>query len=181
MCGHHGPSARGLILTLFTAAFLGLGDFAEDEPVRFFLLTRNNSSSSHEMSVNGLHFDNRNFRPKYPTKISVHGFEGSAFGPQMQSVQEEYLKKGRINVIAMDWSSFAAGTSELDYPTAVQNVAYVGKCLAELINKLRDYGATDIHVVAHSLGAHVAAAAAENLKPYNVSRITGLDPAGPSG
>lgn len=168
------------LLTLFAVFFLDLSDSVEGQQVRFFLFTRNNRYSSREISVNDTDSDlrNKNYEPKYPTKITVHGFTGHMNVRELQQIREEYLKRGPTNVIAVDWETLATGPA-LKYPVAVRNVAKVGKRLAELIGRLKDYGSRDIHILGYSLGAHVAAVAAKHLKPYNVPRITGLDPAGP--
>lgn len=180
MAEQYGPSTHYL-LALFTVSFLSIGDSVADNQVSFFLFTKNWTASK-EIYPNDTCYDlrNKNFEPNHPTKILVHGFVGITPGPEFRDIQEEYLKKIPMNVIDLNWKSLAAGKFISDYyPTAVRNVAYVGKCLAELINRLRECGATDIHVLGFSLGAHVAAVAAKYLKPYNISRITGLDPAGP--
>lgn len=76
----------------------------------------------------------------------------------------------------MDWEKLCPGPC---YPSAVYNTRHVGVCVAQLVERLRDLHITDIHLIGFSLGAHVAGFAANNLRPYKLPRITGLDPAMP--
>lgn len=89
---------------------------------------------------------------------------------------EYLLSKQDLNIFAVDWASLAKGPC---YPAAVWNTRHVGKCTAQLINRIRETGAKDIHFIGFSLGGQLANFVANNLQPYKLPRITGLDPAGP--
>ena len=66
------------------------------------------------------------------------------------------------------------------YPAAVHNTKHVGECVAQLVNRIRDTGNNDIHLIGFSLGAHVTNYASTSLRPnFTLPRITGLDPAMP--
>lgn len=83
-----------------------------------------------------------------------------------------------MNVIGVDWSSIA---SSYYYPTPAGETSRVGQHVGRLIDTLvEDNGARheDVHIIGHSLGAHVAGAAGSSTK-RKVSRVTGLDPALP--
>lgn len=45
--------------------------------------------------------------------------------------------------------------------------------MAQLVNRIREAGTEDIHVIGFSLGAHVANYLANNLRPYKLPRISG--------
>ena len=81
-------------------------------------------------------------------------------------------------MICVDWS---AGAADPNYVRAAVNTRLVGKQVAILVEKINESIGKSItertHVVGFSLGAHVAGFAGTQLK--NLSRITGLDPAGP--
>ena len=150
-----------------------------DPEVTFFLYTKQNPESAQQIFVNetGSNLSETNFLPKSSTKIIVHGYNSDMQLDSLVDIREEYLKKEEHhNLIAVDWHRLALGPC---YPIAVHNVPHVGSCLAQLINRLRETGAEDIHVIGFSLGAHVPGFAANELLPYKLPRITGLDPAMP--
>ncbi|XP_014473566.1 PREDICTED: uncharacterized protein LOC106743854 [Dinoponera quadriceps] len=149
-----------------------------DEEVTFYLYTKHNPDVGQRVLVNGSgsNLADTNFVAKSPTKIIVHGYNSDMQLGYLVDIRNEYLRKGRYNLIALDWHRLAIAPC---YPVAVHNVPHVGDCLAQLVERLRDYGATEIHVIGFSLGAHVPAFAANALRPYRLSRITGLDPAMP--
>ncbi|XP_012233699.1 uncharacterized protein [Linepithema humile] len=149
-----------------------------DEEVTFFLYTEHNTEEGQQLLVNDTdsNLADTNFVAALPTKIIVHGYNSDMQLSYLVDIKTEYLKRGGYNLIAVDWHRLAAAPC---YPVAVHNVPHVGDCLAQLVERLRDYGARDIHVIGFSLGAHVPAFAANVLHPYQLPRITGLDPAMP--
>ncbi|XP_017892268.1 lipase member H-A-like [Ceratina calcarata] len=149
-----------------------------DKEVTFFLYTRRNLDAGQQVLVNdtGSNLKEINFESSNPTKIVVHGYDSDMQLSYLVDVRREYLKSYDYNVIAVDWHRLATAPC---YPLVVRNVPHVGDCLAQLIDRLRDVGAKDIHVIGFSLGAHVPAFSANVLRPYKISRITGLDPALP--
>ncbi|XP_011300409.1 lipase member H-A-like [Fopius arisanus] len=149
-----------------------------DDEVTFFLYTRDNPGSGKQIFVNdsSSNLHETNFNPRDPTKIVVHGYNSDMRLDSLVDIRNEYLKKRSYNVIAVDWHRLAVAPC---YPIAVHNVPHVGDCLAQLIERLKDVGAIDIHTIGFSLGAHVPAFAANALRPYKIPRITGLDPAMP--
>lgn len=81
------------------------------------------------------------------------------------------------NVICVDWE---AGAIIPNYVRAAANTRLVGKQVAMLISGLAakaNLPIENVHLIGFSLGAHAAGYAGAELK--NLSRITGLDPAGP--
>lgn len=81
------------------------------------------------------------------------------------------------NVICVDWE---AGAIIPNYVRAAANTRLVGKQVAMLIAGLAAKSGLpveNVHLIGFSLGAHAAGYAGAELK--NLSRITGLDPAGP--
>nr|CAD7435118.1 unnamed protein product [Timema monikensis] len=79
----------------------------------------------------------------------------------------------QCNVVCVDWS---AGAAVPNYVRAAANARLVGRQVSMLMAGLGT-PLENVHIIGFSLGAHVAGFAGAQLK--NVSRITGLDPAGP--
>ncbi|XP_052067286.1 inactive pancreatic lipase-related protein 1-like [Mytilus californianus] len=80
-----------------------------------------------------------------------------------------------VNVIVVIWTRGAYD----NYIQAVANTRVVGAVTANLVKLLHDAGGVsydDVHIVGHSLGAHVAGYVGQRVP---IGRITGLDPAGP--
>ncbi|CAH0548006.1 unnamed protein product [Brassicogethes aeneus] len=93
--------------------------------------------------------NNSGFNTSYPTKIITHGFKSS--------IEEEVFQ-------------------------IIKNgVEIAGKTLSNFLNWLSNNGVAldDVHLIGHSLGAHVMGVAGDRVIRGKVGRITGLDPAGP--
>lgn len=124
---------------------------------------------------------NSHFRADRQIKFIIHGFIDTPLSNWVLEMKNELLEHSRNNQIGMlvvivDW----AGGSLPLYTQATANTRLVGLELAYLIKKLRDeHGLKpqDVHLIGHSLGAHLSAYAAERVP--NIGRITALDPAEP--
>lgn len=118
------------------------------------------------------------FSPLRTTKIIVHGFISGGDSGWVMDLKNAILSKESTNVIVVDWSNGA--NPNLVYGQAATNTRVVGAQIALLISKLKSAtGALskDIHIMGHSLGAHVAGYAGERL--LNLGRITAMDAAEP--
>lgn len=75
----------------------------------------------------------------------------------------------------IDWGEVAAGPC---YPIVVNNLDYVGKCIAQLVKEIIPISRAAenvFHLIGFSVGAHLAAYVANHVRPYKFSRITGND------
>ena len=145
-------------------------------------------------SITSSHFNVSN-----PTKIIIHGFGSSCTKIWPREMRLSFLQVENVNVICVDW---AAGAVDPNYVRAAVNTRLVGKqvggdnslissahCrpplslfqVAAMIKGLSSESGQSInnntHLVGFSLGAHVSGFVGKELT--NLSRITGLDPAGP--
>lgn len=120
------------------------------------------------------------FEPQKRTTILVHGFTQSypntTWLRRSRALFEVNHYVARHNLFIMDWGRSSQGP----FSQAAAMVSGMGSFLANFIMKLTDLGADRmrIHVIGHSLGAHVAGFAGKRLMP-RIGRITALDPAGP--
>jgi pimeloyl-ACP methyl ester carboxylesterase len=114
---------------------------------------------------------------KRSTKFVIHGYIDNHNRSWYHNLTEEYLKKGDFNLIHVDWRR----VSHSFYLSSAQNTKIVGKIVGTFIVNHK-IPPKKVHLIGHSLGAHVSAFAAQTVKKMTgvkVGRITGLDPAGP--
>ncbi|KAL1517858.1 hypothetical protein ABEB36_001566 [Hypothenemus hampei] len=144
--------------------------------VQFVLFTRN--TSAFKLQHDNLDLNLSNFNNGHPTKIIIHGFMSSIKNNVFQLMKNAYLDTGNYNVIGMDWSFLC----QIEYTSAMRGVKIAGQHLTDFINWLTLNGVKteDVHIIGHSLGAHVAGVGADGIEGgRRIGRITGLDPAGP--
>ncbi|KAK9712526.1 Lipase [Popillia japonica] len=117
------------------------------------------------------------FNHSIPTKIIIHGYLSNINEQVFTLPKDAYLAQDNYNIIGMDWSALC----EFEYFSARKGAQTAGKSLFYFLQFLarQDVSYDDIHLIGHSLGAHVAAMGADALPDGRIGRITGLDPAGP--
>ncbi|KAK6636515.1 hypothetical protein RUM43_010177 [Polyplax serrata] len=118
------------------------------------------------------------FDSSRPTKIITHGWMASSKSSAVADIRDAYLDHQDVNVIGVDWSDIA---NNFWYPTPASKTDDVGKYLGNLIDELvtqKNANYDNIHLVGHSLGAHVSGFAGSSTQG-KIGRITGLDPALP--
>lgn len=113
------------------------------------------------------------FNVSQPVKIVIHGFTSNVAAEVVRIITTAYLKTGDYNVIGVDWSVLC----DTEYISAMRGVQLAGDALAGFIRWLNNMGVpmSNVHIVGHSLGAHVAGVAGDKLNEKQVSRITGKE------
>ncbi|KAF8778025.1 Inactive pancreatic lipase-related protein 1 like protein [Argiope bruennichi] len=116
------------------------------------------------------------------TRLIVHGFlDGTYTMSWNLDLKDQFLLSADENVIVVDTSSLSLLlVPRIIYPQTVADSRAVGVQVAQLITFLHENLGVDmgkIHIIGHSLGAHIGGYAGERLP--KLGRITGLDPAGP--
>jgi len=106
------------------------------------------------------------------TKIIIHGFLDHGDVEWIQDMANALVSKENVNVIIIDWR----GGSLPMYSQAAANTRLVGLEVARLVKTLK-IDPKKVHIIGHSLGAHIAGYAGEKIK--GLGRISGLDPAEP--
>ncbi|XP_076749913.1 pancreatic triacylglycerol lipase [Xylocopa sonorina] len=108
--------------------------------------------------------------------IYIHGYQGNISNIGVQIITNAYLENTNHNILAIDYESIANWI----YPISTVLLSRVGNAVAKAVNDMMDAGISPqkIHLIGFSLGSHVAGFAGRNTK-VKISRITGLDPAGP--
>ncbi|XP_053959303.1 phospholipase A1 VesT1.02-like [Anastrepha ludens] len=148
--------------------------------VYYYLYTNENPTTADMLvtddteSLQKSHFNKNN-----PTKIIIHGWQSNAKSDLITLIRDAYLSKGDYNIIAVDWSDKA---ETINYIVSASHVAEVGAQVAGFIDFLYQEGGLSfetLHVIGHSLGAHISGFAGKNVEYGTIERITGLDPALP--
>ncbi|XP_026484600.2 phospholipase A1 VesT1.02-like isoform X1 [Vanessa tameamea] len=125
------------------------------------------------------------FDPNLRTVIYTFGYKGKTDGPATTAVLNTYLETKKRNVLLLDWQE-EAQSGVLGIPLgyalyAVPNAKRVGHELGDALVTLSQVGLnmTEVHLMGHSLGAHIMAFAGRWTRKRGqvIARITGLDPA----
>ncbi|CAI5639784.1 unnamed protein product [Oreochromis niloticus] len=121
-----------------------------------------------------------NFNPETQTFIVIHGWTVTgmfeSWVPKLVSAL--YDRVPTANVIVVDWLTRA----NQHYPTSAAYTKLVGRDVAKFVTWIQNELQLPwdrVHLLGYSLGAHVAGIAGD-LTNHKISRITGLDPAGPT-
>ncbi|XP_073989008.1 pancreatic triacylglycerol lipase-like isoform X2 [Rhodnius prolixus] len=150
-----------------TSDFIASYVFNVNKYVHFLLHTRELDKPQEIILYDVLSVLKSNFDPRKKTKILVHGWLSSA-----------YIQARDYNIIVVDWSTFSYQV----YPISRYAINYVGPHVSKFIDFLivqAGLRPEDVHILGHSLGAHIAGIAGIRMKFGKVARITGMDPAGP--
>jgi len=150
----------------------------EEVGTKFYMFSRNSRGDAPIMEVAATNVSSAwSMNASLPTKVIVHGFGSSCSHVWVYEMRSALMAVEDCNVICVDWE---AGAAIPNYVRAAANTRLVGKQLAQLLAGLQKHSGLQLkktHLIGFSLGAHVAGFAGAELK--NLSRITGLDPAGP--
>ncbi|XP_050442289.1 lipase member H-A-like isoform X2 [Adelges cooleyi] len=117
-----------------------------------------------------------------PLKVIVHGWLDSTEYEDdgVTCVKKAYVDVGGFNVITADWGELANSQT---YPMAAIFTKDVGAIIARLLHnimQLEIIQPKDIHIIGHSLGAHIAGVIGSHFTGSDqIGRITALDPACP--
>jgi len=157
---------------------------ADERDIHFWLYTQKNPTTGQELFIDDLEgLLKSNFDSSAPVKIITHGFgSGSFLEGSSGVIKDAYtstLPQRNLNIILIEWSKLSASPW---YDTAAANTRLVGAKAARFIEFLVDNKATSlsqIHMIGHSLGAHVCGFTGAGLLVGRLPRITASDPALP--
>lgn len=140
--------------------------------------------------------DQSGFKSDQNTVFIIHGFWSNSTSGMPTVIKKGYLDAQLpYNIIVVDWGKLSAPEEKseplarLSYPVIVsRNIPIAYQRIADFIQFLVDnnYASLEsIHLVGHSLGAHVSGGVGHVLANNSanagskLARISGLDPAGP--
>ncbi|ODM96873.1 Lipase member H [Orchesella cincta] len=128
------------------------------------------------------------------TFLIIDGFLSDSTSPMSQTTKDELLRSNpNTNVIVVDWGKLSGSGATIGnqletyavYLKVLENVGPVAQRTADFLNFLKTEKGIDysqVHIIGHSLGAHIAGATGYWVtSKYSsiIGRATGLDPAGP--
>lgn len=146
-----------------------------------------------EINDNAASINESNFKTDQYTIFVTHGYctNSTARGGLGERLRRAYLKTGNpLNVIVTEWGKLSSprtcSFNPVTYRRVVRkSVPLTSGRLAAMIEFLilgKYVKSSGIHLVGHSLGAHVSGSAGNFVERdigQKVARISGLDPAGP--
>ncbi|XP_044256955.1 phospholipase A1-like [Tribolium madens] len=169
-------------LCLLVALFVGTFGSDSDPEVRatpndvtYYFYTKHNVDAGHSFQSLGSSLPH--FEAKKRTFILIHGWMDGYNADVNKFVKSALLEIHDVNIFVVDWSPIAKNL----YSTARKSVTNIGQFVGNFVNDLIDtYGisSSEIVLIGHSLGAHIAGNAGSVIKSP-VGQIIGLDPAGP--
>ncbi|KFM59677.1 Pancreatic lipase-related protein 2, partial [Stegodyphus mimosarum] len=176
-------------LPLLERGLVGLPDSPENVGTEFrFFSPKNEDYPQYISTANFSTWDIKNsgFNNLANTIFIIHGYRNGN-SPWPVRLKNALIKREKANVFVVDWSKGAGAPPYvvLEYQKVSDNTRVAGAEVGYFIQKLIAATKLDpnkVHVIGHSLGAHVAGYAGKwfkNNSTEKVGRITGLDPAGP--
>ncbi|KAI8774315.1 Pancreatic lipase- protein 2 [Biomphalaria glabrata] len=145
---------------------------------RFLLYTRHNPTTGHRLDAdNSSSITSSHLTGDKDIKILIHGFLQYGSMEFLVNMTEALLHVADVNVVVVDWGDGAG----FPYTRAVANARLVAAQTSRLLNsifQLTGANSDRVHLIGHSLGAHVAGYVGASIP--GISRITGLDPAQPN-
>ncbi|XP_039284253.1 pancreatic triacylglycerol lipase isoform X1 [Nilaparvata lugens] len=147
--------------------------FSSDFEVEFYLFTSDPHTYEELITGNISSVTNSSFDFAKETKILVHGWLSSAFSDFSYEMLSAILQNKNCNVIIVEWPSVAL------YTVARKRVNKVASELSRFLDFLIDevhVNVSTVHVLGHSLGAHVAGIAGGQMNSTKLPRITGRSP-----
>ncbi|GAB1859701.1 phospholipase A1 [Camponotus japonicus] len=157
--------------------------------VRFYLSSRKQPYRVEVILGEQFGLEWTNFSIERRTVMIVHGFLSHGNETWISNMEKALLQWRDVNVVVVDWS---AGGNTWNYYKAAINTKIVGYQISKFIEHVTNATINErsdtnnwglLHLIGHSLGAHICGMAAKELKErrnrWMVQRITGLDPAQP--
>ncbi|CAL4069798.1 unnamed protein product [Meganyctiphanes norvegica] len=155
------------------------GNFSD---IHYLLWTRSNAGNEdhHELHLGDLDdLEASPFQPSQQTYFLIHGFSSSADAEWVLKGKSDLLALYDVNVIAVNWKKLALAPFYIQavedvYKVANLTAAFIDWCVQETV-----LTTSQIEIVGHSLGAHVAGVTGKKVTVGQLARITGTEPAGP--
>ncbi|XP_078046326.1 pancreatic lipase-related protein 2-like [Augochlora pura] len=166
-----------LVLGVVGLSLGRVADRSADTESIFFRWHKSKNLTSNDININHVADLYPHLNVNVETVFHIHGYGENVDSESVKVIVEAYLKHTKKNIIAIDYRQIS---NNINYIADVTRVNAIGSALANAFNILVEKGLNPkkIHIIGHSLGSQIAANIATHLK-FRITRITGLDPAGP--
>ncbi|KAJ8666977.1 hypothetical protein QAD02_008639 [Eretmocerus hayati] len=159
--------------------------------VHFHLSTSKTNRQVNIDSANSSVFETSGFDPSKKTYIVMHGYYSGVDKEWILALKDTLLNYTNGNIITVDWTD---GSHSFNYVNAARYTKLAAKRIFGFLQSMRqEVGNMNVtfdgfvqwnrlHLIGHSLGAHIAGQTSHLLKTdmfWKIERITGLDPARP--
>ncbi|XP_025832871.1 pancreatic triacylglycerol lipase-like isoform X1 [Agrilus planipennis] len=153
----------------------------KDHHIKIYLSTSWTPEKEYILTPSNL--DNlTHFNISLETKFLTHGWLSGAKVDWLINMRDAYLENGQYNVLTLGWEEYAVGRYSYSKCFLNKVAERVGHFLYDL-KQITSLNLNEIHLIGHSLGAHLFALASQTTfrltGGQKIGRITGLDPAGP--
>lgn len=148
--------------------------------MNYILMTEDNNVTIPLLESDDL-WKNELFNKSYDTVILVTGWTSNVNEPNraIDTIYNAYRERGGYNFVVIDTAEYV----DTLYTWSAFNTNDLGEGLADGLKGLIQYVPLEkIHLIGHSLGAHIVGAAGRYFQyrtNKTIPRITGLDPANP--
>lgn len=95
------------------------------------------------------------FLDDVPIKVLIHGYIASRYHSSIEPIKKAYLNAGNVNLMIVDWSQASYQMYEVSRSLTSQVAIRIARILDEFL-QINDIDSGLVHLVGHSLGAHVA-------------------------
>lgn len=143
-----------------------------EKAITFTLYTKLNVDNGYTLTFDNETLKNSNFNFDKHTKFVTHGWYSSGNSSTCIQIKNNYLKYYDYNVVIVDWSPIADFAF---YPAPMYDTYDVAVYYAKFITFLIPHGLNteEIHLIGHSLGAHVSGFVGDIMGNQSIKRITG--------
>lgn len=152
--------------------------------VKFYLYTKSNPQKAHLLTPQVTRLEllrGSPFEPDKPIKWITHGFHTNVDKSEwMLEAKDKILQFEDANVILTDWRRGASPALAF-YPKAAANAHVVAKFIVRILRRLKDdIDLSQVHLIGHSLGAHIMGFVGSAFTEEHLMRQQQLISLGPS-
>lgn len=130
-------------------------------PIIFFLFHTMNSFYHEEQMVQR-YAKLDGFIDNAQIKVLIHGYIASRYHSSIEPIRQAYLSAGNVNLMIVDWSQASYQMYDLSRGLTSQVAYRIAQILEEFLRE-NNISSDLVHLIGHSLGAHIAGNVGRNM------------------